>query len=215
MEASRFLGLREQAKAALLTLGGEERRIILEIAGRLCASRQLPDVRRIELLSNAELEAMLFGTGGVTEAEFMWRATMAHRARDAGPLPEAFSGSPDTAVDDEAVVGDLLSGWAASPGRIDGTVRVIDSLADGGVLEPGDILVAHATDPSWTPLFLIAGGVVLDAGGPLSHAAIVAREFGLPAVTNVRRATLTLRDGDHVEVDGTAGVVRRLDPVES
>jgi len=61
----------------------------------------------------------------------------------------------------------------------------------------------------------IPRGPNLDAGGPLSHAAIVAREFGLPAVTTVRRATLTLRDGDHVEVDGTAGVVRRLDPVES
>ena len=71
------------------------------------------------------------------------------------------------------------------------------------------MLLAHSTDPSWTPLFLIAGAVVLEVGGPLSHAAIVAREFGLPAVLNVRKATRVLRDGETVTVDGNDGVVER------
>jgi pyruvate,water dikinase len=80
-----------------------------------------------------------------------------------------------------------------------------------GGMKEGDILVAHATDPSWTPLFLVAGGLVLEEGGPLSHAAIVAREFGLPAVLNVADAARILADGERVEVDGTAGVVRRIE----
>ena len=70
--------------------------------------------------------------------------------------------------------------------------------------------VHAATDPSWTPLFLIAGGIVLEEGGPLSHAAIVAREFGLPAVLNVTGAMRHLEEGSEVEVDGTAGVVIRI-----
>ncbi|HVM40361.1 MAG TPA: PEP-utilizing enzyme, partial [Acidimicrobiia bacterium] len=81
-------------------------------------------------------------------------------------------------------------------------------LADGARLEPGDVLVAPATDPSWTPLFLVAGAVVVERGGPLSHAAIVARELGLPAVLNAVDATTWLTDGDVVEVDGSAGTVR-------
>jgi pyruvate,water dikinase len=84
-------------------------------------------------------------------------------------------------------------------------------LADGRRLDRGDVLVAHSTDPSWTPLFLVAAAVVLEEGGPLSHAAIVAREFGLPAVLNVPHATEVLADETPVEVDGTAGTVTRLE----
>ncbi|HSR14685.1 MAG TPA: PEP-utilizing enzyme, partial [Gemmatimonadales bacterium] len=72
-----------------------------------------------------------------------------------------------------------------------------------------DILVARSTDPSWTPLFMVAGGIVLEEGGPLSHAAIVARELGLPAVLKVAGATTLIRDGEEISVDGTAGIVAR------
>jgi pyruvate,water dikinase len=85
------------------------------------------------------------------------------------------------------------------------------SLDQGGRLRRGDILVAPSTDASWTPLMLVAGGLVLEEGGPLSHGAIVAREFGLPAVLNVPGVTTAVRDGETVEVDGYAGVVRRVE----
>ena len=71
--------------------------------------------------------------------------------------------------------------------------------------------MAPTTDASWTPLMLVAGGLILEEGGPLSHGAIVAREFGLPAVLNVPGVTTAVRDGETVEVDGYAGVVRRVD----
>jgi pyruvate,water dikinase len=100
-----------------------------------------------------------------------------------------------------------LSGIAASGGRVEGMARVIETLADANRLRPGEILVTRATDPSWTPLFPLAGGLVLEVGGQLSHGAIVAREYGLPAVVNVPDATRRIRDGQVVVVDGTAGRV--------
>jgi pyruvate,water dikinase len=76
-------------------------------------------------------------------------------------------------------------------------------------LLPGEILVVHTTDVGWTPLFLVAAGVVTELGGPLSHAAVVAREFGIPTVVNVAGATIALRTGDMLRVDGDHGVVER------
>jgi pyruvate,water dikinase len=83
----------------------------------------------------------------------------------------------------------------------------VERLADGEALLPGEILVAPAVDPAWTPLFLLAGGAILELGGRLSHGAVVAREYGVPAVVNVDGAMQRLRDGDEVTVDGTRGLV--------
>jgi pyruvate,water dikinase len=78
-------------------------------------------------------------------------------------------------------------------------------------MQRGDVLVAPSTDPGWTPLFLRASAVVMETGGYLSHGAVVAREFGIPAVVNVRDAMQKIRDGDRLRVDGDHGVVTHLD----
>jgi rifampicin phosphotransferase len=78
----------------------------------------------------------------------------------------------------------------------------------GAHLEPGEILVAPSTDPGWTPLFLTAGGLVMEMGGPNSHGAVVAREYGIPAVVGVPDATTRITTGQQVTVDGAAGLVR-------
>jgi pyruvate,water dikinase len=99
-----------------------------------------------------------------------------------------------------------LSGSPASAGTVTAPARVIlDPL--GAHLEPGEILVAPSTDPGWTPLFLTAGGLVMEMGGPNSHGAVVAREYGIPAVVGVPDATSLLRTGQEVTVDGAAGTV--------
>jgi pyruvate,water dikinase len=90
-------------------------------------------------------------------------------------------------------------------------VRVAFDLESAAGLQPGEVLVAPATDPSWTPLLMIAGAIVVERGGPLSHAAIVSRELGVPAVLNVPGATSVLSSGDVVEVDGTTGIITVLD----
>jgi phosphoenolpyruvate synthase/pyruvate phosphate dikinase len=89
-----------------------------------------------------------------------------------------------------------------SSGRARGTARVIPHPDESARLLPGDILVAPSTDPGWTPLFLRASAVVLEVGGYLSHGAIVAREYGLPAVVNVAGALTAVQDGQTLEVDG-------------
>jgi pyruvate,water dikinase len=106
---------------------------------------------------------------------------------------------------------EVLRGQAGSPGVIRGRARIITSLADADRLQSGDILVTTTTAPPWTPLFLTAAGLVTDAGGLLSHGAVVAREFRLPAVVGTRIATTTLHDGDWIEVDGSTGIVRLLE----
>ncbi|HEU5425113.1 MAG TPA: PEP-utilizing enzyme, partial [Nitrolancea sp.] len=105
---------------------------------------------------------------------------------------------------------DTVQGAAASAGTMIGAVKVLHSLADGGKLEPGDVMVVMTTSPPWTPLFNTAGAVVSDTGGMLSHCAVVAREYGIPAVVGTGVGTRVLHDGQLVEVDGTAGTVRIL-----
>jgi pyruvate,water dikinase len=208
-ETIRFLELRERAKNALLVLGGEERRVVVEASRRLVASGQIPSADSVRFLTDSELERMLFGLCGISTEEITKRRKINHNCATAGPLPDWFAGRPPDHKTVAAAESGDLEGWAASPGRYTGPVRIISSLADGTRLEPGDVLVAHSTDPSWTPLFLVASAVVLEVGGPLSHAAIVAREFGLPAVLSVRGATRELTEGEQVSVDGNEGRIER------
>ena len=102
----------------------------------------------------------------------------------------------------------LLKGVAGSGGTITGTARVVRSLAEASDIEDGDIVVCEMTLPPWVPLFSIAGAFVTDTGGVLSHCAIVAREFGLPAVVGTQFGTSAIKTGQTVTVDGNAGTVR-------
>jgi rifampicin phosphotransferase len=105
----------------------------------------------------------------------------------------------------------LLRGTAASAGVVRGRARVLRSLADTGALRPGEVLVAPTTGQAWTPLFATAGGLVTESGNLLSHSAVVAREYALPAVVALQGATKRIPDGALVEVDGGAGTVRLLE----
>lgn len=105
----------------------------------------------------------------------------------------------------------ILSGTPASGGVVTGHARVVLD-PSGASLEPGEILVAPSTDPGWTPLFLTAGGLVMEMGGPMSHGAIVAREYGIPAVVGVPDATERVTPGQRITVDGSAGTVGTQPP---
>lgn len=104
----------------------------------------------------------------------------------------------------------VLKGTGASAGRVRGTARVTLGPDDFARVQPGDIIVCPSSNPSWVPLFAIAGGLVTNTGGVLSHAAVVAREFGLPAVVGTGDATSRIADGRTVELDGISGEVRLL-----
>lgn len=122
--------------------------------------------------------------------------------RAAGDEPPTFLGAPMDAPHDRR-----LRGRGISPGVARGPVCVLRRLSDGPQLRQGDVLVARATDPGWTPLFRRASALVLEQGGMLSHGAVVAREYGLPAVVNVPDATSRLKPGEVVTVDGGRGLV--------
>ena len=103
---------------------------------------------------------------------------------------------------------DTLTGLPGSAGRVEGLVRIIRSPLESDSFTTGEILVASSTNVGWTPLFPKAAAVITDVGAPLSHAAIVARELGIPAVVGVGNATMRLKTGDRVLVDGAKGTVK-------
>lgn len=100
-----------------------------------------------------------------------------------------------------------LKGTPASQGTATGTARVITSLDNLDAFQPSDILVTIATSPSWTPLIHTASAIVTEFGGSLSHAAIVSREYGIPAVVGIKNATKKIKSGSTIKVDGTNGTV--------
>ena len=165
---------------------------------------------KLRFLTIAEVEALHTGSLSSTEAsvriskrENEWNREVERRCQGDEP-PNFLIGA---AVGVAHVESHRLQGTGASPGVVTGVVRILRTPEDGGRLSKGDILVARATDPGWTPLFLKAGGLVVELGGMLSHGAVVAREYGLPAVTNVQGATTQLKEGQMVTIDGRQGVV--------
>ncbi len=106
---------------------------------------------------------------------------------------------------------DIVKGVAGSAGRVEGVVRFLAGVEEGDQLQPGEILLASTTNVGWTPLFPKASAVITDIGAPLTHAAIVARELGIPAVVGCGDATMRLKTGDRVLVDGSHGVVQILE----
>jgi phosphohistidine swiveling domain-containing protein len=109
-----------------------------------------------------------------------------------------------------AVSASTIKGFAGAAGCVEGIVRRIDGVEDGNQLQPGEILVTTTTNVGWTPLFPRLAAIVTDVGAPLSHAAIVARELGIPAVVGCGNATMLLKTGDHIRVDGGRGMVEIL-----
>ena len=142
-------------------------------------------------------------------------------SRKLGPPPEGpkvdnvltraltgFWGAPPQAADSP----DQLKGNAGARGTATGEAFVAHSLAEAAAIKPGQILVATTTMPAWTPFFGIAAAVVTETGGPLSHCAIVAREYGIPAVVGVPDATIRITTGQRITVDGASGTVLREAP---
>lgn len=209
-DAVEFLHLREKTKSAVLALGGEVRRIHLALGRHLVASGALDAPGDVDLLAADELEASIAGHPP-TRWELDRRRRGLERLHGADSLPQIFTGDPSRRVGALAATGgDVFGGWGASSGVYEGTARVITKASEP--MEPGAVLVARSTDPAWTPLFLTAGAIVVEEGGPLSHAAIIARELGLPAVLNVPGLLARLRDEADVRlrVDGDNGVVHLL-----
>lgn len=211
-DAVEFLHLREKTKSAVLALGGEVRRVHLGLGRRLHASGVLEDPDDIDLLAAQELERAFNGSGWPSRWEIERRRDVFRRLSEDDSLPQVFVGDPSRRLGDSATPsGDTVMGWGASGGVYEGEARIVTKATEP--IGHGEILVARTTDPAWTPLFLTAGAIVVEEGGPLSHAAIIARELGLPAVLNVPGllSRLASRKSARLRVDGDEGMIVILD----
>lgn len=206
------------------------RRVAMEVGRRLRERGVLAQDADVFHLSLAELSALGGEISDETAARL--RALVAERraeaARFAGVSPPMMLGIPRPFLPMDCAVtramakfsgnifappgapGADLVGMPGSGGKVRGPARIIRSLEETAKLRPGDILVAAFTLPSWTPFFGSVAGVVTNIGGMLCHSAVVAREYGIPAVVGTVRATETYTDGQLIEVDGDAGIVRAV-----
>lgn len=216
--AATFLPLREAGRASLTIALDAMRAAARAVADDLTARGALANAGDVFLLSRDELLDPPADLPSRVEERRALRTFYA-----SFELPETWHGMPEkrpperpAATLSEAAAegfdrGERLEGLAASAGRHEGTARlVLDPSRLGEEFEAGDVLIAPATDPSWAPFFLVAGAVVIDTGSNFSHAAVVAREMGIPAVVSVADASRRIPDGARIRVDGSAGTVERL-----
>lgn len=189
--------MREASVVDVEELAAQMRRLGLAIGRRLVSQGQAVSEDDVKYLSWDEL--CQWSRGDLATV-----GSLIERRRRARPRAAA---AWNQGLAAQSSSGAVMHGTAASPGESSGPARIITNPAEFGRLRPGDVLVCHFTDPSWTPLFGLACAVVADTGGRLSHAAIVAREYGLPAVLGLGEATSRIMDGQRIRVDGDAGKV--------
>jgi nucleoside-diphosphate-sugar epimerase/phosphohistidine swiveling domain-containing protein len=184
------------------------RNLLRELGRRLVKAGRLETADDVFYLLVDELDALPADTAGLVAR----RRAEQRRLADVTP-PAVFSGDwrPTTAATSVLSTGQGLTGAGVSSGRVRGRVRIVrpDTIDD---LQAGEILVAEVTDVGYTAAFTYAGAVVTELGGPMSHAAVVAREFGIPCVVDVHDATRRLPPGALIEVDGTSGTIQVLEP---
>lgn len=209
-----LLGHRELAKYLNVRVLAGARSLLLDHGAELARRGVLDEPTDIFWLSLAEAQA----AAQVPDLRSLVRRRAAEfdRERRRGHVPHVIlsdgtePAEPDAGGTADGAAAGTMRGTAASAGSVAGRVRVITDPA-GATLEPGEVLVAPTIDPAWTPLFWAAAAVVVETGGVNSHGAVVAREFGIPAVVGVPRVTSQLRTGEQVEVNGALGRIRVLE----
>lgn len=208
-----FVATRERTKLSEMLAVHEVRLPMYELGHRMVAAGVVDDARDVFLLLDAELDAFVADPGSFSDLlrerknAFEALADLEAPFIIDGVAPPLSEWAPRTNSADPVHVGEVLQGAAGSPGVVTGRARVVLDPTDSRGLETGEILVAPVTDPSWTPLFVPAAGVVVDVGAPLSHAVIVSREFGLPCACSVHLAAQRIPDGALITVDGGTGTV--------
>ena len=217
--ARRFGAWRERAKTNCIKVMHEARMALNELARRLHSEGHLENQRQLFMATDDELDILIAEPEALRERlatrEKRWHEladldipTFLDSRTGVKPLHE-IPRRAETEVE-VAKPGDVLQGGPASAGVARGRVRIVQDTASISEFQPGEVLVAPQTDPSWTPLFMVAAAVVVDVGALGSHAMIVSRELGIPCAAGVTAATRRIPDGAEVEVDGSTGKVTVL-----
>jgi rifampicin phosphotransferase len=204
--ARALAGVREVPKFYAVLVLTRARELLLSAAEELASAGRLESAEDIFFLTLPETWAALASEdfrSMVRERRAVYDREVKRRHV---PRILLSDGTEPVAETLDAAADGALRGTAASPGTVTAKAHVILDPSNAR-LEPGEILVAPSTDPGWTPLFLTAGGLVMEMGGPMSHGAIVAREYGIPAVVGVPDATERIATGERITVDGSAGAI--------
>lgn len=213
--AGNMMAFRERTKTNIIRAEHECRMAMRELGRRHAEAGDIDEAGHIFMLLEPELDdfvadpASFAPTLRERAADYteLWELEPPFIIQDGQIPPLSQWARRSEQAGDAAGAGETIAGVSGSPGQVRGTARVVLDPGDPGGLEPGDILVAPHTDPSWTPLFMTAGGVVVNVGGQISHAVIVSRELGLPCVVSATDATTRIPDGATIEVDGDTGSV--------
>ena len=206
-----FIGYREYPKYGLVSRTFVYKQALLEEAERLVQAHVVREIQDIFYLTFQELHDVV-RANQVVDDELIARRKDAFMSDEALIPPRVLTSEGEVVAGayrrDDAPAGALI-GLPVSSGTIEGRARVILDMAEAEV-EPGDILVTAYTDPGWSPLFVAIEGLVTEVGGQMTHGAVIAREYGLPAVVGVEHATRLIRDGQRIRVHGTDGYVEIL-----
>ncbi len=206
------MGLREHPKFSIIRALGLVRGEVITAGQALVAQGRIVELSHVWHLGFDELADALDDPSRDLRVELASREEVFRRDKTRRPPPVISSEgeSPALPIDRKDLPPNALAGTAASSGVVEGIARVVRD-PDREVLLAGEILVAPYTDPGWTPLFVHAAAVVTEVGGLMTHGAVVAREYGLPAVVSVANATELIRTGQRIRVDGTRGFVEILE----
>ncbi len=207
--ARRYMPLREDQRFYWQETLAAMREVFLLIGDRLVAEGLLQDRGEVFFVTKDEIEVWVKGEGDFPGYDEVQSRQKEHQRlqneHERAPCPAFLIGSRP--LDTSGERRQVLVGRPVSPGFRQGPVKIVETPRQFGKIQAGDIMVTHSTDPGWTPIFGLLGGLIMESGGQLSHGAVVAREYGLPAVAGIARATQLLHDGQIVLLDGLAGTV--------
>jgi pyruvate,water dikinase len=209
--ARTYIGFRENQRFNLDRWITRNRRVFLEIGKRLTEQSFLENPDDIFFLRRREIRSIIRGSIDSTTTKEEIKNNVKERKEEfrkyENILPPKFmigSREFDDPIPDST---DGFIGIPASQGRVTGIIRILERIEDIPTVQAGEIVVVSRTDPGWTPVFSKIGGLITESGGVLSHGAVVSREFGIPAVTNVRNACSVFENGQRVTIDGSQGIV--------
>ena len=204
---------REETKSGLVAVTTRFKEGYRKLARLAVGEGFLPDLDAVFFLTHAELGQLFEGKDQDLAAVALARRSVFDR-QAALVFAEIFLGEPVPVAPGlpSDFEGSAVTGTSVSRGRVVGIVRVVRTPGEAESLEEGEILIAPITDVGWTPYFSMIAGLVTNTGSAVSHGAVVAREFGLPAIVNTRFATEVFKSGDRVLLDADMGVVRLAGP---
>ncbi|GCE09443.1 PEP/pyruvate-binding domain-containing protein [Dictyobacter aurantiacus] len=206
--AQRAVAVRDNSRYTMVKFLFPVRKIYAELGRRWVEAGQLTLADDIFFLTIPEIEQLIATHGVSPEVQTsIEQRRLAYDFWFTMVAPEALN-AYGTPITDEGENAMRLQGMGVSGGTMRGRARIIKTMQEAMQLTSGDIFVTSATDPGWTPVFPLVGGIVLEIGGQLSHGAIIAREYGIPAIVNVPGAMRLIRDGQIIAIDGSTGIIK-------